>query len=143
MTVYVTDPITARMLPLLEVKLHQNVKFLWVTETLTRVGKVSGKELVQVCFLLHKKGRLYLTHHKELLALDGVLTEEISDDDIHEKLFCAGWLLKWDLIDIVEVDLVPAAIEASHDRSSGIMIIKHADRFTYMLRSPYEIGKRK
>ena len=86
----------------IEVTLVEQDDFLKVRETLTRIGVSSRKEkvLYQSCHILHKQGRYYIVHFKELFALDGK-PSNISDNDIERRNAIAKLLEEWELVDIV------------------------------------------
>ena len=88
---------------MLEVTLREPDDFLKVRETLTRIGVASRKErkLYQSCHILHKKGKYYIVHFKELFALDGKQTN-ISENDLQRRNRIAKLLSDWGLIEIVE-----------------------------------------
>jgi hypothetical protein len=88
---------------LLEVTLKADDDFLKVRETLTRIGVSSKKEnkLYQSCHILHKRGKFYIVHFKELFALDGLPTD-IDDTDIGRRNTIANLLEEWGLVDIVD-----------------------------------------
>ena len=88
---------------LIEIKLKQEDDFLKVKETLTRIGVASRKEktLFQSCHILHKKGKYYLVHFKELFALDGKPSNFSSDDIARRNTIC-NLLGEWGLIDLCD-----------------------------------------
>ena len=88
---------------LLEITLAKEDDFLKVKETLTRIGVSSRKEkkLWQSCHILHKRGKYYIVHFKELFALDGLPTN-LSDDDIGRRNTIANLLEEWELLEIVD-----------------------------------------
>ena len=88
---------------LLEVKLKKEDDFLKVRETLTRIGVASRKDktLYQSCHILHKKGKYYVVHFKELFALDGKPTD-FTDNDLGRRNTIANLLEEWGLIEIVK-----------------------------------------
>ena len=88
---------------MVEVTLNEPDDFLKVRETLTRIGVASRKEkkIYQSCHILHKQGRYYLVHFKELFALDGLKTD-ISENDIGRRNTIASLLEEWELLDIVD-----------------------------------------
>ena len=88
---------------LLEVRLKQEDDFLKVRETLTRIGVASRKDrtLYQSCHILHKKGKYYIVHFKELFALDGKPTD-FTDNDLGRRNTIANLLEEWGLINIVD-----------------------------------------
>jgi hypothetical protein len=89
----------------LEVVLVQPDDFLKVRETLTRIGVASRKDkiLYQSCHILHKQGRYYIVHFKELFALDGKLAD-ISDNDLQRRNTIAKLLSDWGLVKIINQD---------------------------------------
>jgi len=93
---------------MLEVSLKQPDDFLKVRETLSRIGVSSRKEkkLYQSCHILHKQGKYYIVHFKELFALDGK-EHNITENDIGRRNSIASLLSDWDLIGIVGSDSVP------------------------------------
>ena len=95
---------------LIEVTLKEPDDFLKVKETLTRIGVASKKSntLFQSCHILHKQGKYYIVHFKELFALDGKQTD-LNEDDISRRNTIAKLLAEWDLVSVVnETQLDPA-----------------------------------
>ena len=90
---------------LLEVTLSKDDDFLKVKETLTRIGVSSRKEkkLYQSCHILHKRGKYYIVHFKELFALDGLPTN-LSDEDIGRRNTIANLLEEWELLKVIDPD---------------------------------------
>ncbi len=87
---------------LLEVKLGERDNFLKIVETLTRIGvEGSDNKLVQTCHLLHKRGKYFLCHYRELFILDGY-ERELKEDDIKRRNGIAKLLEQWNLCTIVE-----------------------------------------
>jgi len=86
----------------IEVKLHQEDDFLKVKETLTRVGVASekNKTLYQSCHILHKRGKYYIVHFKELFALDGK-PSSLDEEDLARRNTIANLLADWGLIELV------------------------------------------
>lgn len=124
---------------LIEIKLGDDEDFLKIKETLTRIGVSSRKEnkLYQSCHILHKQGKYYIPHFKELFALDGKSTN-ISEDDIARRNTIAKLLEDWKLCKIANSDIMKdfAPIRT-------IKIISHAQKKDYVLISKYEIGRKK
>ena len=87
---------------MVEVKLRSAEDFLKIRETLTRIGVASRRDkvLFQSCHILHKQGRYYIVHFKELFALDGKPTN-FSDEDKARRNTITNLLAEWDLIDVV------------------------------------------
>ena len=122
---------------MLEVTLKEPDDFLKVRETLTRIGVASRKErkLYQSCHILHKRGKYYIVHFKELFVLDGKPTN-ITSNDVQRRNRIAKLLSDWGLIDIsTEVtDLAPL---------NQIKVLSFKDKGEWTLESKYNIGKKK
>ena len=122
---------------MLEVTLKEPDDFLKVRETLTRIGVASRKErkLYQSCHILHKRGKYYIVHFKELFALDGKPTN-ITSNDVQRRNRIAKLLSDWGLIEIsTEVtDLAPI---------NQIKVLSFKDKGEWTLESKYNIGKKK
>jgi hypothetical protein len=125
---------------LLEVRLKQEDDFLKVRETLTRIGVSSKKEnkLYQSCHILHKRGKFYIVHFKELFALDGLPTD-IDDTDIGRRNTIANLLEEWGLVDIVDKKKAEEPIVSL----AQMKIIPHKDKQNWELVPKYHIGKKK
>ena len=95
---------------MLEVRLNEPDDFLKVRETLSRIGVASRKDktLFQSCHILHKQGKYYIVHFKELFALDGKDTN-LSENDIARRNTIANLLSDWGLVDVVGTTSVEAA----------------------------------
>lgn len=123
---------------LLEVTLRERDDFLKIVETLTRIGVLSrDQKLVQTCHLLHKRGKYYICHFKELFHLDGVMKSEISDEDIQRRNAIAKLLAQWNLCTIVQ----PSQVEQSSMKS--IKVVPHSQKGNYELKANYTIGVKK
>ena len=124
---------------MLEVTLKQPDDFLKVCETLTRIGIASKKEqkLYQSCHILHKQGRYYLTHFKELFILDGK-SSDISNSDIERRNTIAFLLQDWELLTIVN----PIKFGNKSEMNS-IKVLPHKDKKNWILDSKYTIGTNK
>lgn len=124
---------------LIEVRLKSEDDFLKVRETLTRIGIASPKDkrLYQSCHILHKRGKYYITHFKELFALDGKKTN-FSDEDRGRRNTIIKLLSDWGLVDVVE----PQSIEEPSIKMSQIKIISHREKGDWELLTKYNIGKR-
>ena len=122
---------------LIEVELEEQDDFLKVRETLTRIGVSSRKDktLFQSCHILHKKGKYYIVHFKELFALDGKKTN-LSENDIARRNTIANLLKDWGLINILgEVtDVAPL---------SQIKVLSFNEKNEWTLETKYNIGKKK
>ena len=123
---------------MLEVTLREPDDFLKVRETLTRVGVASRKErkLYQSCHILHKRGKYYIVHFKELFALDGKPTN-ITSNDVQRRNRIAKLLSDWGLVDITRAeeaeDLAPL---------NQIKVLSFKDKGEWTLESKYNIGKK-
>jgi ribosomal 50S subunit-recycling heat shock protein len=126
---------------LLEVRLKQEDDFLKVKETLTRIGVASRKDktLYQSCHILHKKGKYYIVHFKELFALDGKPTD-FEENDLGRRNAIAKLLVEWGLVEIVN----KAAQEQQPIAPlSQIKIISYKEKSEWTLTAKYNIGKKR
>ena len=125
---------------LLEVELLNKEDFLKVKETLTRIGITSKKEnkLFQSCHILHKKGKYYIVHFKELFLLDG-LESDIDNNDIARRNRIATLLEEWGLIRIVDHIRVDGNVVGINQ----IKIISFSDKSKWELCPKYHIGKKR
>jgi len=123
----------------LEVTLTHPDDFLKVRETLTRIGVASRKDkvLYQSCHILHKQGRYFIVHFKELFALDGKQAD-LTDNDLQRRNTIAKLLVDWGLIKILNansfLDMAPL---------SQIKVIAFKDKNDWDLQTKYNIGKKK
>lgn len=123
---------------LLEVTIRDPDDFLKIKETLTRIGVPSFKDktLYQSCHVLHKKGKYYIVHFKELFALDGK-TSTLSDDDIARRNTITKLLAEWDLVSVVDsTKLQPLA------PMNSVKIVPYKEKHDWSLQSKYTIGIR-
>jgi hypothetical protein len=122
-----------------EVKLDDQDDFLKVRETLTRIGVSSRKEriLYQSCHILHKQGRYYIVHFKELFALDGK-PSNISENDIQRRNAIANLLAEWGLVQILNPKIMENNIAPIHQ----IKIISFKEKDEWELIPKYNIGKK-
>jgi len=123
---------------MLEVTLAEPDNFLKVRETLTRIGIASKKDntLYQSCHILHKQGRYFIVHFKELFALDGK-DSNITSGDIERRNAIAGLLQDWDLLKIVQTS--KAEQKAS---LSQIKVVAFKEKNEWNLVAKYNIGKK-
>jgi hypothetical protein len=123
---------------MLEVTIKQPDDFLKVRETLTRIGVASRKDktLYQSCHILHKQGKYYIVHFKELFALDGK-TATLSETDIQRRNTIAILLQDWNLIDITKK-------EESENKAplSQIKVLPFKEKNEWTLSAKYNIGKK-
>jgi hypothetical protein len=122
-----------------EVSLNEQDDFLKVRETLTRIGVSSRKEkvLYQSCHILHKQGKYYIVHFKELFALDGK-PSNISENDIQRRNAIANLLEEWGLVKILNRRLIEDNIAPLHQ----IKIISFKEKDDWDLIAKYNIGKK-
>ena len=124
---------------MVEVSLSEPDDFLKVRETLTRIGVASRKErkLYQSCHILHKQGRYYIVHFKELFALDGKTTN-LTQNDVQRRNRIAQLLSDWGLVTIVEAERIEDIAPLNQ-----IKVISLKDKDEWILESKYNIGRKK
>jgi hypothetical protein len=124
---------------MVEVVLNEPDDFLKVRETLTRIGVASRKEkkIYQSCHILHKQGKYYIVHFKELFALDGKKTN-FSSNDLQRRNRIAQLLSDWGLITIVSPDKVEDLAPLNQ-----IKVLSFKDKDDWKLESKYNIGRKK
>jgi len=122
----------------LEVTLSHSDDFLKIRETLSRIGVASSKDkvLYQSCHILHKQGRYFIVHFKELFALDGKQAD-LTENDIERRNTIAMLLLDWGLLSIINAELYENKAPLSQ-----IKIISFKDKNEWDLQSKYNIGKK-
>ena len=122
---------------MLEVGLKEPDDFLKVRETLSRIGVASRKErkLYQSCHILHKQGRYYIVHFKELFALDGKQTN-LSENDIARRNTIANLLNDWGLVNVLGNSENVAPL-------SQIKVLSYREKEEWTLETKYNIGKKK
>jgi len=124
---------------MVEVNLSEPDDFLKVRETLTRIGVASRKEkkLYQSCHILHKQGKYYIVHFKELFALDGK-SANLSLNDVQRRNRIIQLLSDWGLITIKQPDTIVDVAPLSQ-----IKVLSYKDKGGWNLESKYNIGKKK
>ena len=124
---------------MVEVTLRQPDDFLKVRETLTRIGVASRKEkkLFQACHILHKKGKYYIDHFKELFALDGKHSN-LTNNDVQRRNRITKLLSDWGLVVMVDESRVEDIAPLNQ-----IKVISFRDKKEWILESKYNIGKKK
>lgn len=124
---------------MLEVTLPEPDNFLKVRETLTRIGVASRKEkrLYQSCHILHKQGRYFIVHFKELFALDGK-ESNITNNDVERRNAIAGLLQDWELLKILH----PSKSEPKASLSQ-IKVVSFKEKHEWELVPKYNIGKKR
>ena len=122
---------------MLEIGLKEPDDFLKVRETLSRIGVASRKEkkLYQSCHILHKQGRYFIVHFKELFALDGKNTN-LTINDISRRNTITNLLKDWGLVTIIgEIgEIAPL---------SQIKVLSYSEKADWILETKYNIGKKK
>ncbi len=124
---------------MVEVSLSEPDDFLKVRETLTRIGVASRKEkkLYQSCHILHKQGKYYIVHFKELFALDGKRAN-LSVNDIQRRNRIIQLLADWGLVTILKPDVVLDIAPLNQ-----IKVIAYKEKGDWILETKYNIGKKK
>jgi len=124
---------------MVEVTLNEPDDFLKVRETLTRIGVASRKEkkIYQSCHILHKQGKYYIVHFKELFALDGKNTN-LSLNDVQRRNRIIQLLSDWGLISIINPDKIADLAPLNQIK---VLAFKEKDEWT--LESKYNIGRKK
>lgn len=122
---------------LVEVTFEERDDFLKIRETLSRIGIASRREqeLFQSCHILHKRGKYYIVHFKELFQLDGKPTT-IEESDIGRRNTICGLLQQWNLLKVLE----PSKIEEPKVPLSQIKIIPYKEKTEWKLTTKYSIG---
>ena len=123
---------------MLEVNLPEPDNFLKIRETLTRIGIASRKDktLYQSCHILHKQGRYFIVHFKELFALDGK-EANISTGDIERRNTISKLLQDWGLLKIVNMSLAEKCVSLSQ-----IKVVSFKEKNDWSLVAKYSIGKK-
>ena len=124
---------------MVEVSLSEPDDFLKVRETLTRIGVASRKEkkLYQSCHILHKQGRYFIVHFKELFALDGKRAN-LTIYDVQRRNRISQLLADWGLISILNVDQI-----ADIAPLNQIKVLSYKDKGDWILETKYNIGRKK
>jgi len=125
---------------MLEISFAENDDFLKIRETLTRIGVASRKDktLYQSCHILHKRGRYYLVHFKELFALDGK-ESSITENDLARRNAIAKLLEEWDLLSILDEEQASTPLAPM----SQIKVLPHKEKSEWNLVAKYNIGTAK
>ena len=124
---------------MVEVRLNEPDDFLKVRETLTRIGVASRKEkkLYQSCHILHKQGKYYIVHFKELFALDGKHAN-LTSNDVQRRNRITRLLADWGLISVVKDESVTDIAPLNQ-----IKVLAYKDKGDWALETKYNIGKKK
>ncbi len=125
---------------MLEISFKENDDFLKIRETLTRIGVASRKDktLYQSCHILHKRGKYYLVHFKELFALDGK-ESSITENDLARRNAIARLLEEWDLLSILDEEQASTPLAPM----SQIKVLPHKEKPEWNLVAKYNIGNAK
>ena len=125
---------------MLEISFKENDDFLKIRETLTRIGVASRKDktLYQSCHILHKRGKYYLVHFKELFALDGK-ESSITENDLARRNSIARLLDEWDLLSILDEEQSSSPLAPM----SQIKVLPHKEKPEWNLVAKYNIGNAK
>lgn len=125
---------------LVEVELPSQDSFLKVKETLTRIGVASKKDkiLYQSCHILHKQGKYYIVHFKELFILDGK-ANTLAEEDRARRNTIVNLLEEWGLVKTVK----PERVQDPVAPLSQVKVLPHKEKDEWTLTAKYTIGKRK
>ena len=131
-----TDNVKWTIEDMIEVRLKEDDDFLKVKETLTRIGIASRREkkLYQSCHILHKQGKYYIVHFKELFALDGKPTN-LSENDIERRNTVVNLLHEWDLVEIVNPQKAQPTVSIRQ-----MKILPFSEKPEWDLQAKYSIG---
>ena len=135
----ITDEVQWTTESMVEVSLREPDDFLKVRETLTRIGVASRKEkkLYQSCHILHKQGKYYIVHFKELFALDGKKAN-LSINDVQRRNRIVQLLGDWGLVSINSKESIADVAPLSQ-----IKVLAYREKSDWTLESKYNIGKKK
>ena len=124
---------------MIEVSLNEPDDFLKVRETLTRIGVASRKEkkIYQSCHILHKQGRYYIVHFKELFALDGKRAN-LTQNDVQRRNRIIQLLCDWGLVSVINVEKVTDIAPLNQ-----IKVLAYKEKGDWVLETKYNIGKKK
>ena len=124
---------------MVEITLNEPDDFLKVRETLTRIGVASRKEkkIYQSCHILHKQGRYFIVHFKELFALDGKHAN-LTQNDVQRRNRIVQLLADWGLISIVNVEKIQDIAPLNQ-----IKVLSYKDKSEWILETKYNIGSKK
>ena len=124
---------------MVEISLNEPDDFLKVRETLTRIGVASRKEkkIYQSCHILHKQGRYFLVHFKELFALDGKHAN-LTTNDVQRRNRIAQLLADWGLVEVLNLDQIKDIAPLNQ-----IKVLAYRDKGDWILETKYNIGSKK
>lgn len=123
---------------LVEISAVNSDEFLKINETLTRIGFANRqkKELTQTCHILHKKGRYFIVHYKEMQAMDEAQTEMVSDDYTRRN-YIGKLLESWNLVKIINNEVIYAIVE---EAPINVYILPYKDKKNWKLLKNYTMG---
>ena len=135
----ITEEVSWTTESMIEVGLREPDDFLKVRETLTRIGVASRKEkkIYQSCHILHKQGKYFIVHFKELFALDGKKAN-LSVNDFQRRNRIVQLLADWGLVNVISSDMVTDIAPLNQ-----IKVISYREKGDWKLETKYNIGKRK
>ena len=135
----ISEEVTWTAESMVEVGLKEPDDFLKVRETLTRIGVASRKEkkLYQSCHILHKQGRYFLVHFKELFALDGKHAN-LTSNDVQRRNRIAQLLSDWGLVEVLNTDQIKDIAPLNQ-----IKVLAYRDKGDWILETKYNIGSKK
>jgi len=124
---------------MVEIKLREPDDFLKVRETLTRIGVASRKEkkLYQSCHILHKQGKYYIVHFKELFALDGKRAN-LTVNDVQRRNRIVQLICDWDLVEVADSEQIQDVAPLSQ-----IKVLGYSEKNEWTLEAKYNIGKKR
>ena len=124
---------------MVEITLNEPDDFLKVRETLTRIGVASRKEkkIYQSCHILHKQGRYYIVHFKELFALDGKRAN-LTQNDVQRRNRIIQLLCDWGLVTVINVEKITDIAPLNQ-----IKVLAYKEKGDWVLETKYNIGKKK
>ena len=124
---------------MVEISLGEPDDFLKVRETLTRIGVASRKEkkIYQSCHILHKQGRYYIVHFKELFALDGKRAN-LTQNDVQRRNRIIQLLCDWGLVTVINIEKVTDIAPLNQ-----IKVLAYKEKGDWVLETKYNIGKKK
>ena len=124
---------------MVEISLNEPDDFLKVRETLTRIGVASRKvkKIYQSCHILHKQGRYFLVHFKELFALDGKHAN-LTSNDVQRRNRIAQLLSDWGLVEVLNTDQIKDIAPLNQ-----IKVLAYRDKGDWILETKYNIGSKK
>ena len=125
---------------LVEVTLKDSEDFLKIRETLTRIGVARRKDktLFQSCHILHKQGKYYICHFKELFSIDGK-PSNFTEDDLSRRNTISNLLAEWGLVNLVDIEKSKQPVAPL----SQIKVLPHKEKDGWILSAKYNIGKKR